>query len=204
MSDFEQYPNGQPGWYQAEGGQLRWWDGYNWGPYTQPGAVADAQANPSDSKTWAALAQGTHFVTGWIGSLIIRETKGKNDKFVRHHATEALNLSLTFTLIAVVLMIPFMIAIFASVANTSSSHHPRTGRTDSDSFAAGFVITLALFYGVILIIGIYGAIVAIIGIVRAAQGKWYRYPVSIRFVKGAVSAEEAATLPLVGVPQWHG
>lgn len=201
MSDASSYPNAQPGWYPQDGGHLRWWDGYNWGPYAQPGGGA-GYPNPGDSKTWAALAQGTHFVLGWIGSLIIRQTKGKDDRFVKHHATEAMNLSLAFMLIFFVAIVPLFISMIALSANSGSHYSAATGRYVSDAPPAGFFIAIALFYLVFFAISIYGAIVAIIGIVKATQGKWYRYPITIRFVRGAVSKEEAATLPPFGLPGW--
>lgn len=197
MTDASSYPNGQPGWYQQHDGQLRWWDGYSWGPFAAAGAVP-GYLSPSDSKLWATLAQATHFVLGWIGSLIIRQTKGKDDKFVKHHATEALNLSLTIELISLVLMIPFVASIVVAAANSSQHYNAATGRYVSDGPGPAFFIAFAVWMSILLIMSIYGLIVAILGIIATTQGKWYRYPIVIRFVRGAVSKEEAATLEPVG------
>lgn len=85
-----------PGWYPAPGGQ-RYWDGQQWTEH----AVAGATSPTSEYSTamWAHLsALLISYVAcglGFIGPLIIMNGQGKQSAFVRHHAVEALNFSLT-------------------------------------------------------------------------------------------------------------
>ena len=82
-----------PGWYDDGSGQQRWWDGTQWGQYASQAAPAGGGAG--DQKTMAVLAQVLGLVTGFIGPLIIYLMNGEKDRFVRHHAAEALNFQLT-------------------------------------------------------------------------------------------------------------
>jgi uncharacterized Tic20 family protein len=77
-----------PGWYPDPLGQLRWWDGRAWG-------VAAPPASSTDPKTMAMLAHALGIATGFIGPLVIYLTTGKQDPFVRHHSSEALNFQIT-------------------------------------------------------------------------------------------------------------
>jgi len=156
-----------PGWYPDPGsGQLRWWDGAQWGPFQQaagggmpasapgygagaPGAMG-GPGSPQE-RSQAALAHWLGLL-GWIGPLIIYMTSNDKGPYVRYHATEALNFHLTMligSLISGVLM-------FVCV---------------------GF-ITIFIVLGMSIVYSIMGA-------QAANRGEWYRYPVSIRMVSGA-------------------
>jgi len=83
-------PTPAPGWYPDAHGQLRWWDGRQWGPLATAGP-----AGGTDPRTMAMLAQLLGLLTGFLGPLIIYLVNGEKDPFVRHHASEALNFQIT-------------------------------------------------------------------------------------------------------------
>jgi uncharacterized Tic20 family protein len=146
-----------PGWYPDPNGQLRWWDGQQWGevqaqaPQTQPGVGAPA-AGGTDPKTLAMLAQLLGLV-GFLGPLIIYLVSGDKDPFVKHHAAESLNFQLT-VLIGYVISAILMIVLI------------------------GFLTFLVIWVAAIAL--------TIIAAMAANRGEWYRYPISIRMVPGAV------------------
>jgi uncharacterized protein len=147
----------QPGWYPDPGtGQLRWWDGLQWGQFQQaaggvPAAVTDASGIPAPAKSSAALA---HYlgVLGFIGPLIIMMTNSTNDPFVKDQSTEALNFHLT-------VLIGWLVLGVIGVVT------------------CGFGMLLFPF------LWIGEIIYSIVGGQAASKGQWYRYPVNIRMVK---------------------
>lgn len=158
----QQQPGGQtpPGWYPDQAGQMRWWDGQQWGQ------LADAARTPAttgggggsggmDPKTLAMLAQLLGIFTGFLGPLIIYLVNGEKDPFVRHHSAEALN---------------FQITLFIG-------------------YIASFVLMIVLIgFVTFLVIWIGGLVLMIIATMAANRGEWYRYPVNLRLVPGAVAA----------------
>ena len=107
-----------PGWYPDAQGQVRWWDGQQWGPLQDqaPMPVTGGGGSGSDPKTMAMLAQLLGIFTGFLGPLIIYATSGDKDPFVKHHAAEALNFQITMAIAWVVtfalmfVLIGFLIA----------------------------------------------------------------------------------------------
>jgi uncharacterized Tic20 family protein len=151
----------QPGWYpDPSNGQLRWWDGSQWGQFQSadavPMATAPGTVNPSASQAALAhyLGAGLLFLTcglGWLGPLIIYMGQGAtNDAYVKDQAREALNFQIT---IAGALIISSILTIV--------------------------VIGLAL----LPIVWIVGVIFGVIGGMAASKGESYRYPFSIKLVK---------------------
>lgn len=101
-----------PGWYPSDDGQQRYWDGTAWtehvapaapaaSPAAQPGS-AMAVASTSDETSMAALAHGLAIFAAFLGPLIILLVKGDSSRFVKHHAIEALNFSISVTIAAFV------------------------------------------------------------------------------------------------------
>ena len=109
-------------------------------------------------------------VGGVILPLVIYLTEGRKNPFVRHHSREALNFQLTFLLAwlggMAVLFGLFFLTVAASVA--------------SDGSFAGFFFPFPLM----LVVWAGAMAFSIVGAVRANQRQWWRYPVSIRFVRG--------------------
>ena len=122
---------------------------------TTPATIA------SNDKTLAALCHVSLFLAslsfgaGFLIPLIVYLVKRHESAFVAAHAKEALNFHISL-LLYVVCTIPFII------------------------FTCGILIYPAiLFYSGLALLAI---ICAIIGTVRAAEGSYYLYPVTIRLV----------------------
>lgn len=149
-----------PGWYpDPTNGQLRWWDGTQWGQFQQAGGVpAAAPMSSSSSASSAAMAHylggGIQFLScgygGWIGPLIILLTTGKTDPYVKEQSTEALNFQL------MVLIGSIISSVLAIVL-------------------VGFIT-----WGIIWLIG---TILPIMAGVACGRGESYRYPFNLRMVK---------------------
>jgi uncharacterized Tic20 family protein len=156
--------NPPPGWYPDHTGRIVWWDGYRW---TVP--LAQNQGQPD--RTWAILSHLSHLALAVVAPIIIRVTAGKTDPFVRHHATEALNAQITFVIV-------WFATIFTMIGTTVA-----TTATDDMADPPWGVFLLFAFAFVV-----FGAMLAfsIRGAVQASRRIWWRYPISIRFVGGAV------------------
>ena len=155
-------PQTPPGWYPDQSGQQRWWDGTQWGqvaPSQVPAVVAQPYAAPTssieDEKGMATLAQILGIVAGFIGPLIIYVMAKPEQRFVKHHASEALNFSITMFIVYFVCALLFIV-----------------------------------FIGIVLLpIAIIMALVFhVIAAMAANRGEWYRYPINIRLVPGAIDA----------------
>jgi uncharacterized Tic20 family protein len=153
----------QPGWYpDPTNGQLRWWDGTQWGQFQQaggapapmPGQPLDAGASSASSAAMAHyLGAGLLLFTcylAWVGPLIIMMGQGQRDAFVKDQATEALNFQLT-------ILIGMIISSVLTVV----------------------LIGLAL----LPILWLVGIVFGFLGGQAAGKGQAYRYPFSIRMVK---------------------
>jgi uncharacterized protein len=154
-----------PGWYH-DGTAQRWWDGTSWGPY----APAAPPAAGSNGKTWAILAHCP------IGSVLLPilayALEGDKDPFVKHHAVEALNYQITMFIASLVAGAVFMVTIFPQMFSGNVESSP----------PAGFFIAMPL----VLVVNILQWVFAIRGMLAANKHKLYRYPFSIRIIKGAL------------------
>lgn len=160
-------PTPPPGWYPDAGG-WRWWDGHAWGP------VAPAQQpvwpiDPVESgKTMSVLAHVGASFAAILLPLVLRLTEGDKNEYVRHHSTEALNFQITTAIVMFAGMLTFMITSIATL--------------DDDGTGSGWAVVPFL---ALIPVFIASATLSIVGAVRAGQGRWWRYPISIRFVRGA-------------------
>jgi uncharacterized Tic20 family protein len=152
-----------PGWYPDDTGQMRWWDGSQWGqPAEQSGAQPPAQQSAAagatgtagmDPKTMAMLSHLLAIFTGFLAPLIIYLVNGEKDPYVRHHSAESLNFQITVAI----------------------------------AYVVSFVLIFVLIGLLLLPIVFIGALVLeIMATMAANRGEWYRYPINIRFVPGAV------------------
>jgi uncharacterized protein len=157
-------PGPPPGWYPT-GGTQRWWDGASWGPVAPPPGGSINLSEEERGKTWAMLSHLAPFVLAIIGPLIIRQTEGEKNRYVKHHATEALNFQLT------ILTSIFVSFIFGAIV-AAATQQP------------GFFFLGFLTYGACVLTGLVFTILAAIA---TSRNEWYRYPISIRFVSGAQS-----------------
>ncbi len=83
-----------PGWYH-DGSAMRYWDGSAWGPYA-PVMPRDPVA---EGKAGAVLAHFGFFACWFVLPLVIRLTAGRDNEYVRHHSTEALNFMITTSIL---------------------------------------------------------------------------------------------------------
>jgi uncharacterized protein len=115
-------------------------------------------ARSSSANTWAVMSHLP--VGGFIIPLLALLIEGPKDEYVKYHSTEALNFHITT-------MIVTFIGGFAFVL----------GAVPMGIEFGGFILLwFALFLGPI----IFG----IMGMIAASKGKYYRYPVAFRFIKG--------------------
>ncbi len=148
-----------PGWYPDSYGATRWWDGQQWGQAATPAQATTG--GTSDPKTMAVLAQVLGILTGWLGPLIIYLINGDKDRFVKHHSAEALNFHLTVLIAYLVSVVVSVVLMFVVIG-----------------FVLIFLLPLAIWVAS-LVFGIQAAM-------AANRGEWYRYPINIRMVSGAV------------------
>lgn len=107
----------------------------------------------SDERTLAVLAQVLAIFAGFIGPLIIYLVAKPEQRFARHHASEALNFSITLFIATIACVVLMFVLI-------------------------GFLLIIVVWIGA-LVLHITAAL-------AANRGEWYRYPVNLRLVPGAV------------------
>jgi hypothetical protein len=119
------------------------------GPYTGP-------APTSDEKSMAMLCYilAIFGLLGWVGPLIIWQTKKDTSPFVNDQAKEVLNWELTIIPVYLLFMFTFCIPFLN-------------------------ILGLLCFMGV----GVTNLIFCILGAVKANQGIAYRLPFSIKYIK---------------------
>jgi uncharacterized protein len=130
--------------------------GWYAGPPPYPGAGAGAR---SDATTLAMLAHLGMLVGGFIVPLVIYLTSGKDDPFVRHHSSEALNFAITYAIASFALMPLFFIGVFLLPL---------------------LLLLIPAFFA--LIISQY--VWLIMASMKSYRGEWWRYPICIRLVSG--------------------
>jgi len=155
-----------PGWYAAEPGFVRWWDGTGWGPPRpadaagrpvpdpEPAPVRAARVLPhavpgDNTRSFVMLSHLGFVLGGFIMPLAVYLVE-KSNPYVRHHATEALNFQLTVLIVAL-LSIPLMAVVVGF-------------------FTLAAVLVADVVFG-------------IIGSVKAGRGVWWRYPVNLRLIR---------------------
>lgn len=130
------------------------------GGYAPPGS-GYGYAPPmgrSDARTMALVAHLGVFVGGFIVPLVVYARVGREDPFIRHHASESLNFSLTYLMV-------FVVGMMISLVTLG--------------------IGLIVFFPLFMIVAVMHFVFAIMGAMKASSGEWWRYPVNVRFVKGA-------------------
>jgi uncharacterized Tic20 family protein len=116
----------------------------------------------------AVLSHFGFFACWFVLPLVIRITGGKDNAFVRHHATEALNFMITASIAYGIGILVWIVGVAAMAASDGGG-------------GAGILFVWPVVWLVQLaVLGF-----SIMAAVRASQGVWWRYPISIRFVRGA-------------------
>ena len=188
----------QPGYYAQPSAQ----PGFQQPGYPQPGYYAQTARVPLDPTTEVQFSVLTH-VLGiffwWISSLPMFLTYGKRGPFIREHTRNNLNFQLTISLAMVVLSVFGMIALIVAVAtgNVSMVTHYTSPYvyvcewfsewfSDSSRHHGGYG-AIGLGYLVlwltILAVYVYQIIVGIRAAMAANRGQYYRFPLTINFIK---------------------
>ncbi|WP_407551846.1 DUF4870 domain-containing protein [Streptomyces sp. Pv4-95] len=115
----------------------------------------------------SAMCCGIGAVTGWIAPMTIRgNDRHQHDPYVRHHATQALNLGITQAIMAVIGVVLYVASgIIFSVAADEAQ---RAG--------AGLAVPLLTVIGIMAANGIAAIVCAIIATVKATRGELWTYP----------------------------
>jgi len=170
---------------------VRWWDGTNWtGHVSGPGAQAGVWApNPVQRVDWsnqawsndpagdcnsALIAHLLAMLAGILGVGIFYALTKERSQFVRHHATEALNF--TITLMIVTFVVPLGLFMLIGGAMLVLGERAAVG-----SFFGFFLI-----FPVVGVVSLAALILPIMAMMAAGRGEWYRYPAIFRFVSGPI------------------
>ena len=171
---------------------MRWWDGTGWtahvggqpwqtmGPGGTPLRVDYSNQpwshDPASDRSTGLVANLIAMLGGIIGTGIFYAVTKERSQFVRHHATEALNFTITLMLVSLVVPVAMM-ALFAGGLFAFG---------DGVAFG-GFV----LMFPLVIAVALAGIVLPIMAMVAANRGEWYRYPLIFRFVAGPFDASGA-------------
>ncbi len=152
-------------------------------PYASPPSQSPLQ--PAEEKQYALLTHLLSIFFGFIPALIFFVAYRERGPFVRQHVVTEWNLQLTAL---VAQAIGFAIALIGWVnvyATTIDAPSPSPG------FPPGLIV---FFIGYVLIgaVTLVRAIFGIIASVAAHRGRFYRYPVAIRFAREQPRSTDAA------------
>jgi uncharacterized Tic20 family protein len=112
--------------------------------------------NPADERTWATVIHLSGLVVGFWGALIGYLVLRERGPFIRAHTAEALNFQISYAIYVLGSLIVLIIPI---------------------------LLTFGVLAVVYVAVGIAATVFTIIAAVAAYRGEWYRYPLTIRFVK---------------------
>ncbi|MBM4795101.1 DUF4870 domain-containing protein [Streptomyces sioyaensis] len=160
------WPGGAPGGYGYPGPQ-------------QPGYGAQPPSASTSPAMWAHLGTllivtagsvmccGLGALLGWIFPLSVRNNeRHKQDPYVRHHATQAMNFGITQAIMAAIGTVLYFGSafIFAAVA------------TESQRQSSGLAVPLLTVVAIMGAYGIAGLVCAIMATVKATRGELWSYP----------------------------
>ena len=174
-------PSASAGWYPDPAtGRQRWWDGTSWGPFA-PAPAARSELypapplTPAQEKTWAMwchlgpllvglglalLTAGVLSLFAFVFPLVVMNTLGGRSPRVRAHAVESLNFQLSMLLYSAVLLV-FTLAVAVV------------------TLGVGLVVLIPILLG----LGLFATVVMVVASVQASSGGFFRYPLTIRFVR---------------------
>jgi uncharacterized protein len=150
------------GWYPDGQGGTRWWDGAQWGPpASAPGSVPATIPDATPAATTGVQDEKT--------LAILAQVLGIFTGFLG----------------------PLVIYLVARPDQPFAKHHA------AEALNFQITVTIALFVSAILMLVLIGLILLpvvvigafvleIIAAVAASRGEWYRYPVNLRLVPGAL------------------
>ena len=140
-------------------------------PYLNPPGAA-LPLTPYEEKQWSVLTHVLGIFFSIIPALIFFLLYKDRGPFIRAHTATEWNFQLTVVIFSAVGFVLAFASIFTGIVTTSASSGPPP--------------TLWLFFvGYFLVLGIRmtAMIFGIIAAIAAYRGRFYRYPLAIRFVK---------------------
>lgn len=113
--------------------------------------------------------------------LILWQTTKKESEFIDHHGKEAVNFNISFLLYNLVCVFLFLGSLFGTIFNAIQVEDIAD---DAEMlgilFGSGGIITAIIVLSTISIVKL---ILIILASVRANEGKLYKYPLTIRFIR---------------------
>ena len=139
---------------------------------------------PAQERNWAMAAHLSALVAiaglpfgHVLGPLIVYLVKGHESEFVGEHARASLNYQITISILGIV-------AAIVAVAWTLGYLIPMSASSSSDTTApAGFAVLWIGLAAVVLLVLLLSIVFIILGTIAAAEGRPYRYPFAIRFLR---------------------
>jgi len=145
------------------------------------GPAMGPTSSPRDQERTNALLMWILYIVvgGWIVALVFYLIS-KEKPFVRHHAAEALNLTL-------VLLVPQIVGFGLLVPD-----YVDFISESIDDVNATFTVTGTFWAGVALlgITSILNLVLSVIATVKAHQGRWWRLPIGVHPVRGVLPKGE--------------
>lgn len=113
--------------------------------------------------------------------IILWQSLKKDNSFVDHHGKEAVNFNLSFFLyniiIGAILVATVLGTVFSAIKLGDIENPEGIGEL---LFSTGGLLFSLIILGTI---GVIKLIIIIVAAIKAGQGGWYRYPLTIRFIK---------------------
>ena len=116
-----------------------------------------------------------------IMPLIVWQTTKKDSDYVNNHGKEAVNFNLSFLIYNIVSVFVLLGSVLGTIYSATQLEH-----TENPADLMGVLFSTGGFITAIVILAIIGTvklILLIIAAVQANNGKQYRYPLTIRFIK---------------------
>lgn len=134
-------------------------------PQPYPGGSGPVPMTPASETTWSTVAHvswlaGTLVALPFLAPLVLFLVLKDRGPFVRHHTVEALNFQLSLVLYGL------GIAVFGGLVTAVT--------------LGVFAPLWALAAGALVLAG---AVFTVLAAVAASRGQWYRYPLTVRFVR---------------------
>ena len=113
--------------------------------------------------------------------LILWQTTKKDSKYIDHHGKEAVNFNLSYllyTLVTIVILVATVLGTVFQAIDLDNTENP--AELMGLLFSTGGFVAVLVILSIIEIVKI---ILIIVAAVRANQGDYYKYPLTIRFIK---------------------
>lgn len=113
--------------------------------------------------------------------LVLWQSLKKESEFINHHGKEAVNFNMSFLLYNFLLGVGAFIMVGATVFNAI-----RLENIDGPMEIINLLLTTGGFVSILVVFGVLSLlkiVFIILATIKAGQGEWYRYPMTIRFIK---------------------